>query len=63
ELNTLLEGVVEERRQDLVAERKRMQGQMEQQKGSQPAEWLEGIDDLAPGRFDLLTLTILYPAP
>jgi hypothetical protein len=67
ELGSLLGGAVEERRQELVAERKRMRrralrSQMEQQGGSQPAEWLEGIDDLAPGSFDLLTLTVLWPA-
>jgi hypothetical protein len=66
DLGNLLEGAVEERRQELVAERERMQRsglrkQMEEQKGSQPAEWLEGIDDLAPGSFDLLTVTVLFP--
>jgi hypothetical protein len=66
ELERLLEDTVEERRQELVAERERMRRralrkQMEQQKGSQPAEWLEGIDDLAPGSLDLLTVTVLFP--
>jgi hypothetical protein len=62
DLGNLLEGTVEERRQELVAERERMRRQMEQQGGSQPAEWLQGIDDLAPGSFDLLTMTVLFPA-
>jgi hypothetical protein len=53
---------VEARRRELVAERERMREQMEQQEGSQPGEWLEGIDDLAPGSFDLLTVTVLFPA-
>jgi hypothetical protein len=66
DLGNLLEGAVEERRQELLAERRRMRcralhSQMEQQKGSQPAEWLEGIHDLAPGSFDLLTVTVLFP--
>jgi ERCC4-related helicase len=61
-LNDLLEGAVEAQRQELVAERERMRDQMEQQEGSQPAEWLQGIDDLAPGSFDLLTVTVLFPA-
>jgi superfamily II DNA or RNA helicase len=61
-LESLLEGAVEERRQELVAERNRMRRQMEQQEGAQPAEWLEGIDDLAPGSFDLLCVAVLYPA-
>jgi hypothetical protein len=42
--------------------RNTLRRQMEQQEGSQPAEWLEGIDDLAPGSFDLLTLAVLFPA-
>jgi hypothetical protein len=61
DLGNLLEGAVEERREELVAERQRMRDQMEQRKGSQPAEWLEGIDDLAPGSFDLLTVAALFP--
>jgi hypothetical protein len=39
-----------------------MKRQMEQRERAQPAEWLEGIDDLAPGSFDLLTVTVLFPA-
>jgi hypothetical protein len=31
-------------------------------KKAQAAEWLEGIDDLAPGSFDLLTVAVLFPA-
>jgi len=61
ELDSLLEGAVEERRRELMSERARMRDQMEQQRGAQPAEWLEGIDDLAPGSFDLLTVEVLYP--
>ncbi len=61
-LETLLEDAVEARRQELVAERRRMRLQMEQRESAQPAEWLQGIDDLAPGSFDLLTVTILFPA-
>jgi hypothetical protein len=61
-LDGLLEDAVETRRRELVAERERMRAQMEQQEGSQPSEWLEGIDDLAPGSFDLLTVTVLFPA-
>ncbi|MEA3339472.1 MAG: helicase-related protein, partial [Chloroflexota bacterium] len=61
-LDDLLENAVETRRRELVAERERMREQMERQEGTQPGEWLEGIDDLAPGSFDLLTVTILFPA-
>jgi ERCC4-related helicase len=62
ELDGLLEDAVEARRRELVTERERMREQMEQQEGSQPGEWLEGIDDLAPRSFDLLTVTVLFPA-
>jgi hypothetical protein len=61
---------VEARRQELVAQRRNMRQsfeeaqdrQMEQQAGMQTAEWLKGIDDLSPGSFDLLTVTVLFPA-
>jgi hypothetical protein len=45
----------------LAAERARMREQMEIYKTSQLVEWLDGIDDLAPGSFDLLTATVLFP--
>jgi hypothetical protein len=66
-LDDLLEDAVEVRRRELVTERERMRckalhNQMEQQEGSQPGEWLEGIADLARGSFDLLTVTVLFPA-
>jgi hypothetical protein len=61
-LEQLLEDAVETRRQALAAERRRMREQMETHKTSQPAEWLAGIDDLARGSFDLLTVTVLFPA-
>ena len=61
-LEQLLEDAVETRRQALATERRRMRAQMETHKTSQPAEWLDGIDDLAQGSFDLLTMTVLFPA-
>jgi ERCC4-related helicase len=60
-LESRLEEAVEARRLKLVAERERMQAQMAHREDAQPAEWLAGIADLAPGSFDLLTVTILYP--
>jgi hypothetical protein len=39
-----------------------MREQMEGREGVQTAEWLRGIDNLAPGGFDLLAVCILYPA-
>jgi len=69
-LETLLEDTVEARRRELAAERRGMREsfdqaqdrQMEQREGAQAAEWLRGIDDLSPGSFDLLTVTVYYPA-
>jgi superfamily II DNA or RNA helicase len=61
-LETLLEETVEARRRELVAERRSMRRQMGQREGAQAAEWLRGIDDLAPGSLDLLTVTVLFPA-
>ncbi len=61
-LDGLLEGAVEARRRELVAEREHMREQMQAVEGAQPAEWLQGIDDLAPGSSDLLTVTVLFPA-
>ena len=62
ELDDLLEDAVEARRRELVVEREHMREQMERQDSSQPGEWLAGIDDLAPGSFDLLTAMVLFPA-
>jgi len=61
-LEVFLASTVETRRRELVAERRRMREQMEQQAGTQAAAWLHGIDDLSPGSFDLLAVTILFPA-
>ena len=69
-LERLLGGAVEARRRELAAERRGMRQsfdraqdrQMEQREGAQAAEWLRGIDDLSPGSFDLLTVTVYYPA-
>ena len=35
---------------------------MQAVEGAQPADWLQGIDSLAPGSFDLLTVMVLFPA-
>jgi superfamily II DNA or RNA helicase len=61
-LETLLENTVEARRQELVAERRRMCEQAAQREDAPAAEWLRGIDDLAPGSFDLLAAAVLFPA-
>jgi len=61
-LEDLLGGMVEARRQELVAERRSMREQQEARADTQAAEWLQGIDDLSPGSYDLLTAIVLYPA-
>jgi hypothetical protein len=60
-LERLLKDTVEARRQELVTERHSIKQQMEQQEGTQAAEWLQGIDDLSPGSFDLLAVTVFFP--
>lgn len=60
-LEALLAQETERRREELISERRSMKQQLAQVEGSQSAEWLEGIDDLAPGSFDLLTVTVLWP--
>lgn len=61
ELEALLAETVEGRRQELVTERQSMKAQMKTGDGAGEPEWLQGIDDVAPGSFDLLTVTVLYP--
>ncbi|MGC9523585.1 MAG: helicase-related protein, partial [Anaerolineae bacterium] len=61
-LNGLLADAVEDRRAELVAERRAMAEQMASDAQGQPAAWLAGIDDVARGTFDLLTVTLLLPA-
>lgn len=57
-----LRGAVEERRHVLVAERGSMKQQLLQHERGESAGWLAGIDELSPGSFDMLTITIYYPA-
>lgn len=60
-LERLLKETVEARRQELVAERRSMRRQLEQREGAQASKWLQGIDDISPGSFDLLTVAVYYP--
>ncbi|MDX9831669.1 MAG: helicase-related protein [Anaerolineae bacterium] len=60
-LEQLFGGSVEARRMELAAERRAMKRQMEGWEGARAAEWLRGIDDLAPGSSDLLAVTVLIP--
>ena len=60
-LERLLSDAVENRRRALVAERRRMRQQMEEREGTRSAEWVKGIDQLSPGSFDVLGVTLLWP--
>lgn len=58
-LDALLAQAVEARRAELAAERTAMRERLETQDA---AAWLQGTDQIAPGTFDLLTITVLFPA-
>lgn len=60
-LERLLETAVNARLEELIAERRKLKQQMQAQGGEQLA-WLQGIDDVSPASFDLLTVRLLYPA-
>ncbi len=62
DLNKALMQAVEARRAALVAERQAMRERLEARGSAHTLVWLQGIDDLAPGMFDLLTVTVLFPA-
>ncbi len=53
---------VEARRSELVAERQAMLVRLQERPGAHEAEWLHGLDDLSPGTYDVLTVTIVFPA-
>jgi len=59
-LETLLNAPVNARLEELSVERRNLKRQMEVQGGEQLA-WLQGIDDVSPASFDLLTVRLLYP--
>ena len=60
DLETLLDMAVNARLEELIAERRKLKQQMEAQGEGQLA-WLQGIDDVSPASFDLLTVRLLYP--
>lgn len=60
DLEMLLETAVNARLEELVDERRKLKQQMEAQGGEQLA-WLQGIDNVSPASFDLLTVRLLYP--
>jgi ERCC4-related helicase len=60
-LPTCFSQAVEARRQALVTERQAMLARLHTRPGAREAEWLQGLDDLSPGTFDVLTVTVLFP--
>ncbi len=60
-LSARLTAAVAARRAELAAERQEMQRQMVAREGTQAA-WLRGIAELSPGSYDMLTVTVYYPA-
>jgi hypothetical protein len=46
----------------LIEERRSMQQQLAERPGDQATQWIEGIDEIAPGSFDVLTVTVYYLA-
>jgi hypothetical protein len=61
QLPTCFNQAVEAHRQALVTERQAMLARLHTRPGAREAEWLQGLDDLSPGTFDVLTVTILFP--
>jgi hypothetical protein len=60
-LGETLEAAVSARREMFIEERRSMQQQLAEQPGDQATQWIEGIDEIAPGSFDVLTVTVYYP--
>jgi hypothetical protein len=62
QLAELFSQVVEARRGELVPERQAMLTRLQERSEAKEAEWLHGLDNLLPGTYDMLTVTILFPA-
>jgi small-conductance mechanosensitive channel len=61
-LNDTLRAAVDTRRQEIIAERRSMQSELAESEGHQTTAWTEGIADIAEGSFDVLAMTVYYPA-
>jgi len=59
QLTDFFNQAVDARRQTLVTEREAMLARLHARPGAHEAEWLQGLDDLSPGTFDVLTVTIM----
>ncbi len=62
QLTACFNQAVDTRRQMLVTEREAMLARLHARPGAHEAEWLHGLADLSPGTFDVLTMTIFFPA-
>jgi superfamily II DNA or RNA helicase len=60
DLHKLFAAAAEARRESLAAERRQMRQKLERER-LEGAKWLQGIDDLSPGSYDLLAVRICYP--
>ena len=56
-----LQAAVDQRRRQLVEERTSMQQELAEQ-NAQATAWTEGIADISAGSFDVLAMTVYYPA-
>lgn len=62
DLKDTLRGAVTERRNELTEERRRMREDLESRGDGAFTGWAEGIDEVAEGSFDVLAMTVYYPA-
>jgi hypothetical protein len=60
-LQTVITEAVEAQRAQLIAERTQLRLRLTDA-GEAPPAWLQGIDQLTIGSYDLLSITLLYPA-
>jgi superfamily II DNA or RNA helicase len=62
DLQDTLRETVRRRRKEIAEERQQIRQELSERGENQPTEWAEGIDEVAEGSFDVLTMTIFYPA-
>ena len=62
EADTYFDAALERRRQALTEERASMQDELSNDSGAPATAWAEGITDIAQGHFDVLALTVYFPA-
>ena len=62
DIDTTLREAVDARRTEIIDERRSMQEELAESDKQQATAWTEGIADLAEGSFDVLAMTVYYPA-